>query len=51
MFTLVVFMVPKCKFAPSRTPLRSGASSSSDPTPYIRFRDEDAQKDFLENFS
>ena len=45
-------MAPKRKFAPSRNPLRSEASSSSDPTPSsIWFRDEDAQKDFLDNFS
>ena len=43
---LVVSMIPK------RNPLRLGASSSFDPTPsHIRFSDEDAQKDFLENFS
>ena len=45
-------MAPKRKSAPSQNPLRFGASSSSDPTPSsIRFHDEDAQKDFLENFS
>ena len=46
-------MAPKCKFAPSQNPLRSRAStSSSDPTPSsIRFHDEDAWKDFSENFS
>ena len=45
-------MAPKRKSAPSRNPLRSGASSSSNPTPSsIRFRDEDARKAFLENFS
>ena len=45
-------MAPKHKSAPSWNPLRSGASSSSDPTPsHIRFHDKDAQKDFLENFS
>ena len=44
-------MAPKRKFAPSWNPLRSGASSSSDLTlSSIRFRDEDAWKDFLENF-
>ena len=37
---------------PSQNPLRTGASTSSDPTPsHIWFRDEDARKDFLENFS
>ena len=52
LFTLVVSMAPKCKSTPSRNPLRFEASSSSDPTAfYIRFRDEDAQKDFSENFS
>ena len=45
-------MVPKCKSAPSWNPFHFGPSSSSDPTAfYIRFRDEDAQKDFSENFS
>ena len=53
LFTLVVSMVPKRKFAPSQNPLRSRASSSSsDPTPsHIQFRYEDARKDFSENFS
>ena len=52
LFTLVVSMAPKCKSAPSQNPLRYRTSSSSDPTPsYIRFCDEDARKDFLENFS
>ena len=42
---------PKRKSAPSRNPLRSGASTSSDPTPSsIRFRDELAKTDFFENF-
>ena len=45
-------MVPKRKSTPSRNPLHSEASSSSDPTPSsIRFRDEDARKDFSENLS
>ena len=45
-------MAPKRKSAPSQNLLRSRASSSSDPTPsHIRFRDEDARKDFLEKFS
>ena len=45
-------MAPKRKFTPSHNPLRSGASTSSDPTPsHIRFRDENAQKAFSENFS
>ena len=52
LFTLVGSMAPKRKSTPSQKPLRSWASSSSNPTPFhIRFRDEDAQKDFLENFS
>ena len=52
LFTLVVSMAPKHKLAPSQNPLCSRASSSSDPTPsHIRFRDEDARKDFSENFS
>ena len=45
-------MAPKRKSAPSQNPLRSKASSSSNPSPFsIQFRDEDARKDFLENFS
>ena len=45
-------MAPKRKFTPSKNPLRSGASTSSDPTPsHIRFGDKDARKAFLENFS
>ena len=52
LFTLVVFMAPKCKSTPSQNPLRSRASSSSDPTPsHIRFRDKDSWNDFSENFS
>ena len=52
LFTLVVSMASKHKLAPSQNPLCSRASSSSDPTPsHIRFRDEDARKDFSENFS
>ena len=52
LFMLVVFMTPKCKSTSAQKPLCSWASSSSNPTPFhIRFRDEDAQKDFLENFS
>ena len=48
-----VLMAPKRKSAPSQNLLRSWASSLSfDPTPSsIRFHDEDAQKDFSENFS
>ena len=52
LFTLIVFMAPKCKSTLSQNPLHSGASSSSDPTPsHIRFHDEDTLKDFSENFS
>ena len=52
LFTLVVSMVPKRKSTPARNPLRSGASSSSNPTlSHIRFHDDDAFKEFLENFS
>ena len=44
LFTLVVSMAPKRKSAPSRNPLRSGASSSTNPTPsHIQFHDEDAR--------
>ena len=52
---LVCFMTPKRKSTPSRNPLHSKAPSSSspsNPTPsYIRFHDDKARKDFLENFS
>ena len=52
LFTLIVFMAPKCKSTLSQNSLHSGPSSSSDPTPsHIRFRDEDTRKDFSENFS
>ena len=52
LFTLVVFMAPKRKSTPVRNPLRSSASSSSDPSPSnVRFRDDDAFKAFSENFS
>ena len=45
-------MAPKHKSAPSRNPLRFEVSTSFDPTSsHIRFRDEDARKAFLENFS
>jgi len=48
-------MAHKRKSTPSRNPLRSGASSSSSPVDsthsHVRFRDEKAQMDFLENFS
>ena len=52
LFTLVVFMAPKRKSTPTRNPLCSDASSSSDPSPSnLQFRDDDAFKAFLENFS
>ena len=45
-------MAPKRKSTLARNPLRSSASSSSDPTlSYIWFRDDDAFKAFSENFS
>ena len=45
-------MATKRKTTPSRNPLRSRASSSSDSTPFhVRFRDDKAHQDFLENFS
>ena len=48
---LVCSMAPKCKSTSSQSPLHSKASSSSDPTPSsIRFHDDEARKDFLENF-
>ena len=48
---LVCSMAPKCKSTLSQSPLHSKESSSSDPTPSsIRFHDDEARKDFLENF-
>ena len=45
-------MTPKRKSTPARNPLHSCASSSSDSAPLsLRFRDDDAHKAFLENFS
>ena len=45
-------MAPKRKSSLPQNPLHSRASTSSDPTPsHIWFRDEDARKAFLENFS
>ena len=45
-------MTPKWKSTPSLNPLHSGASTSSDSIPsHIRFCDDKARKDFLENFS
>ena len=50
LFTLVVSMASKRKSTPARNPLRSGASSSSDPSPpNSRFHDDDAFKAFSEN--
>ena len=52
LFTLVVSMALKRKSTPARNLFHSGASSSSDPTlSHIRFRDDDAFKEFSENFS
>ena len=52
LFTLVVSMAPKRKSTPARNPLRSSASSSTDPSlSTVRFRDDDAFKAFSENFS
>ena len=45
-------MAPKHKSTPAQNPLRSGASSSIDPSPSIVwFRDDDAFKAFSKNFS
>ena len=45
-------MAPKRKSTPSQSPLRFGASSSSDSIPlHVRFCDEKACQDFSENFS
>ena len=45
-------MTLKRKSTPSRNPLRSGASTSFDPTPsFVWFRDDKALQDFSENFS
>ena len=52
LFTLVVSMAPKRKSTPARNPLYSGASSSSNHAPLsLRFRNDDAHKAFMENFS
>ena len=49
---LVVSMAPKRKSTLTRNPLRSDASSSSNPSPSnVQFRDDDAFKAFSENFS
>ena len=51
LFTLVVSVAPKRKSTPARNPLRSDASLSTDPSPSnVRFRDDDALKEFSENF-
>ena len=45
-------MAPKRKSTSSWNPFRSGASTSSDPTPFsVRFCDEKAKSNFFENFS
>ena len=45
-------MAPKRKSTPARNPLRSGASSSSDPSPStVRFHDDDDFMAFSENIS
>ena len=52
LFTLIVSMAPKRKSTLAQNPLRSGAFSSSDPSPSnVQFRDDDSFKAFLENFS
>ena len=52
LFTLVVSMAPKRKSTLTWNPLRFVAFSSSDPSPSnVRFQDDDAFKEFSENFS
>ena len=52
LFTLVVSMALKRKSILTWNLLCSGASSSSNPSPFnIRFHDDDSFKAFLENFS
>ena len=52
LFTLVVSMALKRKSTSTWNPLHSGASSSSDSAPLsLRFRNDNAHKAFLENFS
>ena len=47
LFTLVMSMASKCKSTPARNLFRSGASSSTDPSPSnVWFRDDDAFKAF-----
>ncbi|XP_065630947.1 uncharacterized protein LOC136068149 [Quercus suber] len=51
-YIVAVSIAPKRKSTPTRNPLHSGASSSSDSAPLnLRFRDGDAHKAFSENFS
>ena len=52
LFTLVVSMAPKHKSTPARNLLHFDVSSSSDFAPLsLQFRDDDAHKEFSENFS
>ena len=52
LFTLVVSIAPKRKSTLAWKPLRSGASSSTDPSPFtVWFRDDNAFKALSENFS
>ena len=52
LFTLVMSMALKRKSTPTRNPLCSDASSSTNPSPSnVQFRDDDAFKAFSENFS
>ena len=52
LFTLVMYMAPKRKYILAWNPFHSDASFSSDSAPLtLRFRDDDAHKAFLENFS
>ena len=45
-------MAPKRKSIPAQNPLHSSASTSSDHAPLsLRFRNDDAHKEFMENFS
>ena len=49
---LVVSMAFKHKSTPARNPLHSGASTSFDHAPLsLNFRNDDAHKEFMENFS
>ena len=52
LFMLVMFMALKHKSTPAWNPFHSGASSFSNFAPFsLRFCDDDAHKEFLENFS